>query len=198
MQIIGRENFTPEIVEYLQSTKKKAAIEILSEDEAEKLGFKHKNARVSIDYNAINHILKRHGAKSKLVKESGQEPITFADIANYRNFVETADETLKSVDKYNNNVLISFKQVNGYFVVIEQTQKKNNELVLKTLFKEKGNYKESKSYKYTIAKAQMLSLGYEPSANNSFALASVDYNTKPAKMQDTKNIKKYSEIEDKK
>ena len=40
MQIIGQENFTPEVVEYVQQQNKTVAIEKLSAEEAESLGFK--------------------------------------------------------------------------------------------------------------------------------------------------------------
>ncbi|WP_300705920.1 MULTISPECIES: hypothetical protein, partial [Helicobacter] len=171
MQIIGKENFTPEVVEYVQRQNKKVAIEKLSTDEAEALGFKYpQDVRVTIDSSAINHTLNRHGAESNLAQKSGQEAVSYEDIARYREYAKNADETLESVDNGGSNVLVSYKQVNGHFVVVEQIKHKNNELGFKTLFKEKGNYKDSKSYKDTIAKAQTLSIGYEPSAN-SFALA---------------------------
>ena len=170
MQIIGQENFTPEVVEYVQQQNKTVAIEKLSAEEAESLGFKYpQDVRVTIDYQAINHTLNRHGAESNLVKQSGQEAVDYSDIAKYREYAKGADETLRSVDNGGSNVLVSYKQVNGHFVVVEQIKKKNNELGFKTLFKESGNYKDSASYKDTKAKAQTLSIGYEPSAN-SFAL----------------------------
>ncbi|MBX7489994.1 hypothetical protein [Helicobacter turcicus] len=171
MQIIEQENFTPEVVEYIQKQNKKVAIEKLSQEEAEALGFKYpQDVRVTIDSNAINHTLKRHGAQSNLAQKSGQQAVEYSDIAKYREYVKNADETLKSADNSGSNVLVSYKQVNGYFVAVEQIKKKNNELGFKTLFKGMGNYKDSMSYKNTKAKAQTLSIGYEPSAN-SFALA---------------------------
>ncbi|WP_297579186.1 DEAD/DEAH box helicase family protein [uncultured Helicobacter sp.] len=171
MQVIGKENFTPEIVQYVQEQNKKVAIEKLSQEEAQHLGFKYpQDVRVTIDSSAINHTLNRHGAESNLAQKSGQEAVDYSDIAKYREYAKGADETLRSVDNGGSNVLVSYKQVNGHFVVVEQIKHKNNELGFKTLFKEKGNYKDSKSYKDTIAKAQTLSIGYEPSAN-SFALA---------------------------
>lgn len=171
MQIIGQENFTPEVVKYVQKENKKVAIEKLREEEAEALGFKYpQDVRVTIDSSAINHTLKRHGTESNLAQKSGQEIVKYSDIARYREYAKGADETLKSVDNGGSNVLVSYKQVNGHFVVVEQIKKKNNELGFKTLFKGAGNYKDSISYKNTKAKAQTLSIGYEPSAN-SFASA---------------------------
>ncbi|MDL0147700.1 PBECR2 nuclease fold domain-containing protein, partial [Campylobacter felis] len=167
MQIIGAANFTPQIAKYIHENKKRIAIEKLDAKEAENLGFKFPNeARATIDYTAIQHTLKRHGGDSKLAKESGQEPINYDDIANYRNIAKNADETLQSEDKSGNKVVVSFKQINGHFVVVEQMQRKNNDLAFKTMFKEKGEYKNSPSYKETRAKTQTLSSGYEPSANS--------------------------------
>ena len=171
MQIIGEANFTPQVVEYAHKNNKKVAIDKLSQAEAERLGFKHpQDVRVTIDYQAINHTLNRHGADSNLVKESGQKAVDYTDIAKYRSIVKSADESLDSVDNSGNPVLVSYKQVNGHFVVVEQIKKKNNEISFKTMFKENGDYKNSQSYKDTRAKAQTLSIGYEPSAN-SFAKA---------------------------
>ena len=167
MQIIGEANFTPQVVEYAHKNNKKVAIDKLSQAEAEQLGYKYpSDVRVTIDYQAINHTLNRHGAESNLVKESGQKPVDYTDIAEYRSIVKGADESLDSVDNSGNPVLVSYKQVNGHFVVVEQIKKKNNEISFKTMFKENGDYKNSQSYKDTRAKAQTLSIGYEPSANS--------------------------------
>lgn len=69
MQIIGEANFTPQVVEYAHKNNKKVAIDKLSQAEAERLGFKHpQDVRVTIDYQAINHTLNRHGADSPLVQ----------------------------------------------------------------------------------------------------------------------------------
>ena len=171
MVVIGKENFTPEVVEYAHKNNKKVAIDKLSQAEAEQLGYKYPNdVRVTIDYSAINHTLNRHGAESALVKNSGQKAVDYTDIAEYRNIVKGADESLDSVDNMGTPVVVSYKQINGHFVVVEQIKKKNNEIGFKTMFKESGDYKNSQSYKDTRAKAQTLSIGYEPSAN-SFAKA---------------------------
>ncbi len=51
-------------------------------------------------------------------------------------------------------MLVSFNQVNGFFVVIEQISNAKNELMLKTMYKTKGDYKDSLIYKKTLAKSQ--------------------------------------------
>ncbi|KNE18174.1 hypothetical protein ACM32_03205 [Helicobacter pylori] len=105
--------------------------------------FKHpENIRASLDHEAIAHILKRHGVDSVNVK-NGEIPITNDDIANYRYIVNNADAILRTLDKYNKEAITAFKQINGHAVVVEQAINKKNELVLKTMFKSKGDYKNN-------------------------------------------------------
>ncbi|UOS33282.1 DUF3519 domain-containing protein [Helicobacter pylori] len=109
--------------------------------------FRHpENIRASLDHDAIAHILKRHGVNSVNVK-NGEIPITNEDIANYRYIVNNADAILRTIDKYNKEAITAFRQVNGYAVVVEQAINKKNELVLKTMFKSKGDYKNNEVYK---------------------------------------------------
>ncbi|EJB78604.1 hypothetical protein HPHPH3_1290 [Helicobacter pylori Hp H-3] len=109
--------------------------------------FKHpENIRASLDHDAITHILKRHGVNSINVK-NGESPITYEDIANYRYIVNNADAILRTIDKYNQEAITAFKQINGYAVVVEQAVNKKNELVLKTMYKNNGSYKNNDVYK---------------------------------------------------
>uniref|UniRef100_UPI003466C3AA DUF3519 domain-containing protein n=1 Tax=Helicobacter pylori TaxID=210 RepID=UPI003466C3AA len=109
--------------------------------------FKHpENIRASLDHDAITHILKRHGVNSVNVR-NGEIPITNEDIANYRYIVNNADAILRTLDKYDKEAITAFKQINGYAVVVEQAINKKNELVLKTMFKSKGDYKNNEVYK---------------------------------------------------
>ncbi len=148
--IFGENNLTPEIVEFLHKNNKKMIIEKASNKEVELLAdanFKHpENIRASLDHDAITHILKRHGVNSVNVK-NGEIPITNDDIANYRYIVNNADAILRTIDKYNKEAITAFKQINGYAVVVEQAINKKNELVLKTMFKSKGDYKNNEVYK---------------------------------------------------
>ncbi|STP13346.1 PBECR2 nuclease fold domain-containing protein [Helicobacter cinaedi] len=174
MQIIGEANFTPQVVEYAHKNNKKVAIDKLSQAEAEQLGYKYPNdVRVTIDYSAINHTLNRHGAESALVKNSGQKAVDYGDIAEYRSIVKGADESLDSVDNMGTPVVVSYKQINGHFVVVEEIRKGQNELNFKTMFKQEGNYKDSESYKKT-SQSSNATEGYEPTAN-SFALTKKGY-----------------------
>uniref|UniRef100_UPI003C6C455B DUF3519 domain-containing protein n=1 Tax=Helicobacter pylori TaxID=210 RepID=UPI003C6C455B len=144
----GVNNLNPEIVEFLHKNNKKMIIEKASNKELELLkdaNFKQ-NIRASLDHDAITHILKRHGVNSVNVK-NGEIPITNEDIANYRYIVNNADAILRTIDKYDQEAITAFKQVNGYAVVVEQAINKKNELVLKTMYKSNGDYKDNNAYK---------------------------------------------------
>ncbi|WRF61489.1 DUF3519 domain-containing protein [Helicobacter pylori] len=144
--VIGDDNLTPEIVEYIHKKHAKVGIERLDEDEITAFNFTYpKNAKAIIDYQGIQHALNKHGINSPSVKFSKQPPITYKDIANYRNIVKNADETIKR-----DNRIISYKQVNGYFVVVEQINRNKSEFIFKTMFKEKGEYKNAPDYKKNI------------------------------------------------
>ncbi|MGL2583286.1 DUF3519 domain-containing protein, partial [Helicobacter pylori] len=146
----GVDNLNPEIVEFLHKNNKKMIIEKASNKELELLqdaNFKHpENIRASLDHEAITHILKRHGVNSVNVK-NGEIPITYDDIANYRYIVNNADAIIRTIDKDDKEAITAFKQINGYAVVVEQAINKKNELVLKTMFKSKGSYKNNDVYK---------------------------------------------------
>ncbi|WQW68791.1 DUF3519 domain-containing protein [Helicobacter pylori] len=144
----GVNNLNPEIVEFLHKNNKKMIIEKASNKELELLkdaNFKQ-NIRASLDHDAIAHTLKRHGVNSVNVK-NGESPITYEDIANYRYIVNHADAILRTLDKYDKEAITAFKQINGYAVVVEQAVNKKNELVLKTMFKSNGDYKNNDVYK---------------------------------------------------
>ncbi|UOR27438.1 DUF3519 domain-containing protein [Helicobacter pylori] len=144
--VIGEDNLTPEIVEYIHKKHAKVGIERLDEDEITAFNFTYpKNAKAIIDYQGIQHALNKHGINSPSVKFSKQPPITYKDIANYRNIVKNADETIKR-----NNRIISYKQVNGHFVVVEQINRNKSEFIFKTMFKEKGDYKNAPNYEKNI------------------------------------------------
>ncbi|MUU90421.1 DUF3519 domain-containing protein, partial [Helicobacter pylori] len=146
----GTNNLNPEIVEFLHKNNKKMIIEKASNKEIELLqnaNFRHpEDVRASLDHDAIAHILKRHGVNSVNVR-NGESPITYEDIANYRDIVKNADEIIRAIGKGNKENITAFKQINGYAVVVEQAVNKKNELVLKTMFKSNGDYKNNNAYK---------------------------------------------------
>ncbi|WRA26982.1 DUF3519 domain-containing protein [Helicobacter pylori] len=144
--VIGDNNLTPEIVEYIHKKHAKVGIERLDEDEIRAFNFTYpKNAKAIIDYQGIQHALNKHGINSPSVKFSKRPPITYEDIANYRDIVKNADETIKHANR-----IISYKQVNGHFVVVEQINRNKSEFIFKTMFKEKGDYKNAPDYKKNI------------------------------------------------
>ncbi|KMT68723.1 PBECR3 domain-containing polyvalent protein [Helicobacter pylori] len=141
--VIGDDNLTPEIVEYIQKNHKRIAVEKIEPSFAKDLKLKYPDdARAVIDYQAINHILKEH------------KNLSYEDIANYRELSKQASETFKLKDNQNRPVVASFNQINGFFVVVEQVSNAKNELMLKTMYKTRGNYKDSLIYKRTLAKSQ--------------------------------------------
>ncbi|WP_232257136.1 DUF3519 domain-containing protein, partial [Helicobacter pylori] len=144
--VIGDNNLTPEVVEYIHKKHAKVGIDRLDEDEITAFNFTYpKNAKAIIYYQGIQHALNKHGINSPSVKFSKQPPITYKDIADYRDIVKNADETIKR-----DNRIISYKQVNGHFVVVEQINRNKSEFIFKTMFKEKGDYKNAPNYKKNI------------------------------------------------
>ncbi|EJC46284.1 hypothetical protein HPHPM5_0816 [Helicobacter pylori Hp M5] len=143
MPILGMQNLNAEAVEYIQKNHKRIAVEKIEPSFAKDLKLKYPDdARAVIDYQAINHILKEH------------KNLAYEDIANYRELSKQANETLKLKDNQNRPVVASFNQINGFFVVVEQVSNAKNELMLKTMYKARGNYKDSLIYKKTLAKSQ--------------------------------------------
>ncbi|GAA7173720.1 hypothetical protein HpKG25_12520 [Helicobacter pylori] len=76
------------------------------------------------------------------------------NIANYRDIINNASEIIRTIDNDNKEAISAFKQINGYAVVVEQVSNAKNELMLKTMYKVRGNYKDSLIYKKTLAKYQ--------------------------------------------
>ncbi|GAA8745244.1 hypothetical protein oki421_11520 [Helicobacter pylori] len=143
MPILGMQNLNAEAVEYIQKNHKRIAVEKIEPSFAKDLKLKYlDDVRAVIDYQAINHILKEH------------KNLAFEDIANYRELSKQANETLKLKDNQNRPVVASFNQINGFFVVVEQVSNAKNELMLKTMYKARENYKDSLIYKKTLAKSQ--------------------------------------------
>ncbi|WP_390462418.1 DUF3519 domain-containing protein, partial [Helicobacter pylori] len=193
----GVNNLNPEIVEFLHKNNKKMIIEKASNKELELLkdaNFKHpENIRASLDHDAIAHILKRHGVNSVNVR-NGEIPITNEDIANYRYIVNNADAILRTIDKYDQEAITAFKQINGYAVVVEQAINKKNELALKTMFKNNGSYKNNEVYK----KFSSTSLDADAKVRHrlsSYSGATEDTTQKPLTDQEdlSKNIELHNE-----
>ena len=107
------------------------------------------NAKITMRGSAMQHALNRHGKQSSLAK-NGQSPIMFNDLRQYGNYVNGANihgvKTLPSGEK----LLISGKQVNGYYIIVESISTKHNELKLKTLYKENGNLQNAEAFKKDV------------------------------------------------
>ncbi|WP_158654191.1 putative barnase/colicin E5 family endoribonuclease [Helicobacter ailurogastricus] len=146
MAIIGRENFTPAVVDYLlqfEGGSKKIAIELLEESKAQEWGFKHPtDVRRTIDKSEIIHVLERHGENGTITQARQQPPVTKADIAQYPRYSDEAD--IKVLGRNDaGEVVISGKQINGHYVVVEQIRKGQNELAFKTMYFERGDLRKN-------------------------------------------------------
>ncbi|WP_199764542.1 putative barnase/colicin E5 family endoribonuclease [Helicobacter bizzozeronii] len=142
MVIIGRVNFSPAVVDYLLEFKepsKKIAIEHLEPSKAQELGFKYPtDVRRTIDKSEILHVLERHGENGTIKQAREQPAVTKEDIAKYPQYTDQADfQVLGS--NHAGEVIISGKQINGYYVVVEQIRKGQNELAFKTMYFERGD-----------------------------------------------------------
>ena len=155
MAVIGRDNFTVGVLDYTISNNRKVAVDTLAPEKAEELGFKYPNeVRRTIGASEINHTLQRHGENSDLVKKSGQKPVTKQHIANWTKYADRADRTITSKDDLGQEVIISGKQINGYYAVVESVRKKNNELAFKSMYFEKGKLENHPEFRKAPADKQ--------------------------------------------
>ncbi|WP_459177848.1 PBECR3 domain-containing polyvalent protein, partial [Helicobacter felis] len=113
----------------------------------EHLGFDpNKPIKMLFDGDALIHIEKRHGRGSPLVESSGQPAIKREDIISYPDLVNHAD-LMKVEDTSTGKRLVIGKQINGYAIVVEAIGKKNNQLSLKTIYKEHGRVEKGLDFK---------------------------------------------------
>lgn len=129
----------------LNSSEKRKISHVLSyvndEDLIATLSFKKDIplTRVINNYD-VKHIIKKHGNK-KTEASHGQIAVTKDDIANYPDIVGNADYQIVTKSKNGVYKVISGKQVNGHYVVVEEISNKKNNLTLKTMWKKKGELK---------------------------------------------------------
>ena len=190
-QKIGKENLTSQRLEQARKNNERIIVDKLDSQEAQKLGFDEPEfvAR-SIDGDAINHTLNRHGEGSELVK-NGQPAVTLDDIAKYPQITKIADETLLDKTKEGLPAKVSFKQINGYYVVVEEVHKGQNELSFKTMYKGKGDYKNSEAYTTTLKNSK--GVGASPLSSD---LKSAEFYL--ADKEIIPNSQKQSQVKDKK
>ena len=171
MQIIGREHIDAEVVKFVQKGNYRIAVEKLSPQIAKQLGFKHTdNVRRTISSSDIYHTLKKHGKDSNNVKLSGQPLVDENDIAHYAEIADDADEKLDNITDLKLPAIVSFKQINGYHIVVEELRMGQNELSFKNMYKGNGDYHNSQAYKealeYMKSSAQTALQGCEPHADS--------------------------------
>ena len=148
MTPIGRENLNAEIVEYVWNSKKTIAVDKLDAKRAKELNFKHpQDVRRTIGADAVTHVINRHGKDSDLVKKSGQKPVTFEDIAKWEEYADNASISAVSKDKSGQEVVVSGRQINGYYVIVEEIKKKRNELAFKSMYFENGRLENNEFFK---------------------------------------------------
>ncbi|MGX3046015.1 PBECR3 domain-containing polyvalent protein [Helicobacter sp. T3_23-1056] len=147
MLIIGKHNISEGILEWAKNNNKKIAIDILPEARAKELGFKYPKVKRTISASEINHTLRRHGKNSHFVKKGMQEPVTLEKIKNFTEYADNADYHTIEKDNLGIDVLLSGKQINGYYVIIESVRKGANELAFKTMYFEKGDILKHKNFK---------------------------------------------------
>ena len=148
MTPIGRENLNAQIVEYVWNSKKTIAVDKLDAKRAKELNFKHpQDVRRTIGAYAVTHVINRHGKDSDLVKKSGQKPVTFEDIAKWEEYADNASISAVSKDKSGQEVVVSGRQINGYYVIVEEIKKKRNELAFKSMYFENGRLENNEFFK---------------------------------------------------
>lgn len=167
MALIERENLNGDIVKYILESKKTIAVDKLDIQRARELKFKYpQDVRRTIGSDAITHVMNRHGANSILVKKSGQRAVSLDDISKWQEYADNADLRAISKDNSGQEVVVNGKQINGYYVVVEEIKKKKNELAFKTMYFEKGRLKNNEFFKNlalgTDNKSALTHSGYEP------------------------------------
>ncbi|MFC3848184.1 hypothetical protein ACFOPX_06565, partial [Helicobacter baculiformis] len=141
------EEITPEFLEEVKRTNSKVWMGDLTNAQIlEHLGLDaSKPLKFVAEGDVLKHVEARHG-KGSIHARRGQPAIEVADIANYPNMVNDAD--MIQIKKHNNiRMLVSGKQINGYFIVIETVGAKKGQLILKTMYKEGGKLENSPVFK---------------------------------------------------
>ena len=146
--LIGAENLNAEVIQWAIDNNKKIPINTLDETKAKQLGFRipQKTTR-SITPSEVIHTLKRHGENSPMVKNGNQKAVTLDEIAKYQSYADKADRKTLTKDHKGKEILLSGKQINGYYVIVEEIRQKVNELSFKTMYFEKGDLNKSNAFK---------------------------------------------------
>lgn len=162
-----KSELTDELMEEVIKNDSKLWIDNASDEVSKFVGLP--NAKITLNGSAIKHTLQRHGENSVNVK-NGEPPITLDDIKNHADIVNHADKRTFGVSDDGQKVLISAKQINGHFVVVETIGTKKRQLSFKTMYKVNGKLENNPLFKDSTASAKQIetaesSLSPKPSAN---------------------------------
>lgn len=162
-----KSELTDELMEEVIKNDSKLWIDNASDEVSKFVGLP--NAKITLNGSAIKHTLQRHGENSVNVK-NGEPPITLDDIKNHADIVNNADKRTFGVSDDGQKVLISAKQINGHFVVVETIGTKKRQLSFKTMYKVNGKLENNPLFKDSTASAKQIetaesSLSPKPSAN---------------------------------
>ncbi|MDR2152896.1 MAG: hypothetical protein LBO72_08745, partial [Helicobacteraceae bacterium] len=91
----------------------------------------------TIDGYQIRHTLKEHG-DPKTEAARGNIAVTYDDIANYTKIIDNHDLKSYSVSANGTPAIRYGKQINGYFVVVEEVRNKHHSFSFYTMYKHKG------------------------------------------------------------
>lgn len=67
--------------------------------------------------------------------------VALNEIAKYQDYANKATPQTLIKDHKNKEVLISVKQINGYYIIVEKIRQKVNKLSFKSMYFEKGDLK---------------------------------------------------------
>ncbi|CCF81040.1 hypothetical protein HBZS_114890 [Helicobacter bizzozeronii CCUG 35545] len=138
------EELTPEFLEEVKKRNVKVWIGDFTPQEKglmQELGFDSKYpVKITFNGDALKHVEKNHGLNSIHHIKNEQPAIGIEDIKYYPQVVNESDISKVIDNKDGQKLLASAKQINGYFMVIETISTKKNELKLKTLYKENGEW----------------------------------------------------------
>jgi len=134
--------------EILLGNKQKEVLEKVSQKEQEEIighfgiNLKHsENFTRTIDKSQIEHTLKKHSDSIK-EEQRGNIAVSLDDIKNYLDIVHNADLKKYGYNHSNKPVVVSGKQVNGHFVVVEEVRTGKSDLAFFTMRKTKGQLQE--------------------------------------------------------
>lgn len=70
-----------------------------------------------------------------------KKAVALNEIAKYQDYANKATPQTLTKDHKNKEVLISVKQINGYYIIVEKIRQKVNKLSFKSMYFEKGDLK---------------------------------------------------------